>query len=121
MTTVEEMACQELVERVTEYLDVALTDADRMRFEEHVDACPGCEEVLQQFQAVIQLTGHLELGRIAAVLHCPLGEPHPYFAGRSRYDTELAAMRTPEAVRRWGFLMNMTEDAFRSLFVKFAG
>jgi anti-sigma factor RsiW len=60
MTTVAEMACQELVERVSEYLDAALPVADRMRFEDHIRECPGCEEILQQFQAVIALTGHLE-------------------------------------------------------------
>ena len=67
MTTVEEMACQELVERVTEYLDVALTEADRTRFERHVGECPGCEEVLHQFQAVVELTGHLEPADVAAI------------------------------------------------------
>ena len=67
MTTVEEMACQELVERVTDYLDAALTDADRSRFEAHVDECPGCEEVLQQFRAVVELTGHLEPANVAAI------------------------------------------------------
>ncbi len=67
MTTVEEMACQELVERVTDYLDAALTDADLTRFEEHVDECPGCEEVLHQFQAVVELTGHLEPADVAAI------------------------------------------------------
>ena len=67
MTTVEEMACQELVERVTEYLDVALTEADRTRFERHVGECPGCEEVLRQFQAVVELTGHLEPADVAAI------------------------------------------------------
>ena len=67
MTTVEEMACQELVERVTEYLDVALTEADRTRFERHVDECPGCEEVLHQFQAVVELTGQLEPADVAAI------------------------------------------------------
>jgi hypothetical protein len=67
MTTVEEMACQELVERVTDYLDTALTGADRTRFEAHIDECRGCAEVLHQFQAVVELTGHLEPADVAAI------------------------------------------------------
>ena len=67
MTTVEEMACQELVERVTEYLDAALPATDRMRFEDHLGECPGCEEILAQFRAVVALTGHLETADAAAI------------------------------------------------------
>ena len=67
MTTIDEMACQELVERVTEYLDAALTDPDRTRFEAHVGSCPGCGEVLEQFRAVVELTGHLEAEDAATI------------------------------------------------------
>ena len=67
MTTVEQMACQELVERVTEYLDAVLPAIDRARFEEHIAECPGCEEVLKQFKAVIALTGRLEPADAAAL------------------------------------------------------
>lgn len=59
MTTINEMACQELVERVTEYLDTALADTDRARFEDHIGECSGCLEVLEQFRAVVRLTGAL--------------------------------------------------------------
>ncbi len=39
-----------------------------------------------------------------------------FHSGRhSRRERTLAERRTPEAVRRWGFLMNMDEDAFRSI------
>ena len=67
MTTIHEMACQELVERVTEYLDVALTDTDRMRFEDHIGECPFCFEILEQFRTVIRLTGALEPAVVAEV------------------------------------------------------
>ena len=67
MTTVTEMGCRELVERVTEYLDAALPLTDRARFEDHIGACPGCEEILEQFRAVVALTGHLEPADAAAV------------------------------------------------------
>lgn len=55
----DEMACRELVERVTDYLDAALSDADRMRFEAHVAECPGCLEILEQFRVVVAATSAL--------------------------------------------------------------
>lgn len=67
MSTVEEMVCQELVERVTEYLDSGLDDVDRTRFDQHIADCPFCAEVLEQFRAVIQLTGHLRSDDVAAI------------------------------------------------------
>jgi anti-sigma factor RsiW len=67
MTTMDEMACQELVERVTEYLDTALADTDRARFEDHIGECPGCVEVLEQFRAVVRLTGALAPDLVAEV------------------------------------------------------
>lgn len=67
MTTIHEMACQELVERVTEYLDTALSDTDRARFEDHIGECPGCFEVLEQFRAVVQLTGALAPELVAEI------------------------------------------------------
>ncbi len=67
MSTVEEMACNELVERVTEYLDAALAETDRTRFEDHVSECPGCCEILEQFRGVIRATGRLKPGDVATV------------------------------------------------------
>ncbi len=67
MTTIHEMACQELVERVTEYLDASLTDIDRTRFEDHIGECPGCLEILEQFRAVVQLTGALAPELVAEI------------------------------------------------------
>ena len=63
----DEMACRELVERVTDYLEAALPDADRRRFEAHVAECPGCEDVLGQFRAVIVASGRLATTDVATV------------------------------------------------------
>lgn len=53
------MTCQELVELVTEYLEGKL-DADlRARFEQHLAACPGCSEYLEQMRLTIGATGRL--------------------------------------------------------------
>ena len=56
---ISDIACIELVELVTQYLDAALTDTDRIAFEHHVDICPGCEEIVEQFRAVVTTTGAL--------------------------------------------------------------
>ena len=56
---IEDMDCNELVERVTEFLDEAMPAADRRRFEHHIALCPGCLEILDQFHAVIVTTGAL--------------------------------------------------------------
>lgn len=67
MSVLEEMPCQELVERVTEYLDTSLLPNDRARFESHLAECSGCEEILDQFRALIDLTGHLRVDDVATV------------------------------------------------------
>ncbi len=61
------MPCEELVERVTEYLDASLVPNDRIRFESHLAECSGCEEILDQFRAVIDLTGRLRVEDVVTV------------------------------------------------------
>jgi anti-sigma factor RsiW len=60
MSHVDEMACQELVEVITDYLEGALDAEDRRRFEEHLAGCPGCRNYLEQMRATIRLTGALK-------------------------------------------------------------
>jgi anti-sigma factor RsiW len=57
--TVNEMACQELVEVITDYLEGTLPQSDRARFDAHLAACPGCREYLEQMRALIRLSGSL--------------------------------------------------------------
>ena len=54
-----EMACQELVEVITGYLEGTLTELDRARFETHLASCASCQEYLEQMRALIRLTGKL--------------------------------------------------------------
>ena len=68
MSDVQEMACQELVEVITDYLEGALDAEDRRRFEEHLDGCPGCRNYLEQMRATIRLTGTLKSDPIPANL-----------------------------------------------------
>lgn len=51
-----EMPCRELVELVTDYLDGALPDAERARFEAHVAACEGCDRYVEQIRTTVALT-----------------------------------------------------------------
>jgi anti-sigma factor RsiW len=48
-----EMACRDLVEVVTAYLEDALGDADRRRFEAHLGECEECVAYVEQIRATI--------------------------------------------------------------------
>ncbi len=53
------MACQELVELVTDYLEGALPARDRRRLEAHIALCPHCREYLAEMRRTLELTGRL--------------------------------------------------------------
>ena len=59
MIDVETLSCQELVELVTDWLEGALDERHRRAFEEHLAACSGCTEYVEQLRATIELTGTL--------------------------------------------------------------
>jgi anti-sigma factor RsiW len=56
-----ELACQEVVELVTAYLEHSLEVADRERFEEHLVFCDGCDNYLEQMRTTIRLTGSADV------------------------------------------------------------
>jgi anti-sigma factor RsiW len=51
------IACQELVELVTAYLDGALPAADRARFEAHLAHCEDCTAYVAQFAQTLNALG----------------------------------------------------------------
>jgi anti-sigma factor RsiW len=53
------MTCQELVELVTDYLEDALSELDRARFEEHIALCPMCQVHLEQLRVTVRELGSL--------------------------------------------------------------
>jgi anti-sigma factor RsiW len=53
------LVCQQAVELVTDYLEGALSRADRRRFEKHLSKCHGCTEYLAQIRATIAVTGRV--------------------------------------------------------------
>jgi anti-sigma factor RsiW len=52
---VEEMACIELVERVTDYLEGALPPDEVARFRDHLATCDGCTAYLQQMRTAVRI------------------------------------------------------------------
>lgn len=57
--SLREMACQELVEVITGYLEGTLPQADRTRFDAHLASCPSCQEYVEQMRALVRLNGKL--------------------------------------------------------------
>jgi anti-sigma factor RsiW len=54
-----DISCREMVEIMTDYLEDAMSSADRARFEQHLAACEGCTTVLDQLRTTIRITGGL--------------------------------------------------------------
>ena len=52
--TDDDLACQALVELVTDYLEEALPAATRARFDRHLAGCAGCRVYLQQSAQTIR-------------------------------------------------------------------
>jgi len=64
MSPLEEMACRELVEVVTDYLEGTLPEDDRRRFEAHLRECPYCAEYVEQMRQVAEALGGLDADSI---------------------------------------------------------
>jgi anti-sigma factor RsiW len=54
------MVCREAVGLVTDYLEGALSPAERARFEAHFVDCEGCVAYLAQIRAVADAAGRVE-------------------------------------------------------------
>jgi anti-sigma factor RsiW len=55
------LACNELVELVTDYLEGGLNDDERQRFENHVGECDGCDNHVDQMRMTIAVVGRIEI------------------------------------------------------------
>ena len=53
------MACRDLVLRITDLLDGALTPAEEAAARAHLDECPGCAAAVEQFRRTIAVAGRL--------------------------------------------------------------
>jgi putative zinc finger protein len=54
-----DIACNEIVELVTDYLEAGLSSRDRERFEEHIGYCDWCLTYLEQMRDTIATVGTL--------------------------------------------------------------
>ncbi len=54
------LVCRQAVELVTDYLEGALSERDRARFETHLSGCPHCSEYLAQIRVTIATVGTVE-------------------------------------------------------------
>ena len=61
-----DLACNELVEMITSYLEETLSTHDRARFDAHLMTCPGCREYVEEMRATLRLTGRLSAESISA-------------------------------------------------------
>lgn len=56
-----EMACKELIDVLSEYLDGSLPPDDRRRLEVHLDECPYCVNYVMQMKETIDAMGGVSL------------------------------------------------------------
>lgn len=61
-----ELSCQELVELLTEYFEGTLSSKDRVRFEQHLAPCDGCQAYVEQMQRTIRMLGKLSERQVPA-------------------------------------------------------
>jgi anti-sigma factor RsiW len=61
-----EMACKELVEVITDYLERTLSESDRTRFDAHILTCPPCREYVAEMRTTLQLTGRITVDSISS-------------------------------------------------------
>jgi anti-sigma factor RsiW len=54
------IVCRQAVELVTDYLEDALPERDRARFEAHLADCPHCRRYLEQIRVTIAAIGRVE-------------------------------------------------------------
>lgn len=58
--TAHDVACRQLVELVTDYLEGALAPSVATRFEEHLVMCRACNVYVEQMRAVRRATGRID-------------------------------------------------------------
>jgi anti-sigma factor (TIGR02949 family) len=63
----DDLACIELADTLTEYLDGEVNQGQRARIERHLEGCEGCRAALDQFTTVVRLTGRLSEADVARI------------------------------------------------------
>jgi anti-sigma factor RsiW len=55
----DDVACRDLVTRITDLLDGRLSPEEMRAVEGHLGECPGCAAAVEQFRRTIELLGRL--------------------------------------------------------------
>ena len=58
------IACREMVELMSDHLDVTLPEPERVRFETHLAGCEGCANALDQLRTTIRVAADLREDRL---------------------------------------------------------
>lgn len=66
MSVAEDIACQELVESLTDYLEGAVPASERAAIEAHLAHCDGCAAALEQLRVTIRLAGTIGIEDVPA-------------------------------------------------------
>jgi anti-sigma factor RsiW len=64
----DDLACVEVVEIMTEYLEGTMPPEQARRLERHLESCPGCAEYLEQMRTLDGALGGLTQGSIPAAM-----------------------------------------------------
>jgi anti-sigma factor RsiW len=59
------LACQQMVELVTDYLEGALGWRTRRRFEQHLAVCPACQRYVDQMRETLALLGKVPVDSLS--------------------------------------------------------
>jgi anti-sigma factor RsiW len=73
-TATRGLACQEIVELVTDYLEGAMEAPLRASFETHLAGCPHCTHYLEQIEATIRVAGTITADDLAPYFRAVLLE-----------------------------------------------
>jgi len=68
------LACQEIVELVTDYLEGAMDAPLRASFDAHLAGCPHCTHYLEQMAATIRVAGSISAEDLSPELRAGLLE-----------------------------------------------
>ena len=69
-----ELACRQMVELITDYLEDSLPRSQRRRFDAHIAGCEHCSEYLDQMRTTIRLTGRLRAEDMTPDMHREFAE-----------------------------------------------
>jgi anti-sigma factor RsiW len=78
---VEDMACNELVEIVTDYLEGTLPAAELARVRDHLASCDGCQAHIEQVRATVRVLRSAPAERTSPELANALVEMFREWAG----------------------------------------